>query len=46
MLRQRYQLILSQDIDDQRILESDWTSGTSGYTQSRAIVVVLDPTFP
>ena len=44
MVRQSYQLILSRDIDYQRILESDWAKGTPGHTQKR--VVILDTTFP
>ena len=39
----RHKLTLSQDIDDQRILQSDWTRCTSGHIQQK--VVVLDPTF-
>lgn len=44
MVRQSHQLILSRDIDYQRILESDWAKGTPGHTQKR--VVILDTTFP
>ena len=44
MIRQRYQLIPSRDIDDQRILESDNFKGTRGHIQLR--VVVLNATFP
>ena len=44
MARQLYQSITSRDIDDQRILESDWTSGKPSGTQPR--MVVLDVTFP
>ena len=44
MVRQRHQLIPSRDIDDQRILEFNWTKGTLGHTQSR--MVVSDATFP
>ena len=33
----------SRDIDDQRILKSDWPSGRTGHTQPK--VVVPDPTF-
>ena len=43
MVRQRYQLIPSGDIDDQRILESDWPKGAPGHYQPR--VVVLNATF-
>ena len=31
MVRQKYQLIPSKDIDDQRILKSDWPKGTPGH---------------
>ena len=42
---QRYQLIPSSDTTaDQRMLQSDWTSGPSCHTQSK--VVVSDSTFP
>ena len=34
----RYQLTLSWDIKDQRILQSDWMRGTSDHTQSKAVV--------
>ena len=44
MVRQRHQLIPSRDIDDQRILGSNWTKDTLGHIQSR--MVVLDATFP
>ena len=43
MARQLYQSITSRDIDDQRILESDWNSGKPSGTQPR--MVVLDVTF-
>ena len=36
-------MILSRDIDDQKILQSDWIRGTTGHTRSK--VVVLDNTF-
>ena len=44
MVSQRYQLIPSRDVDDQRILEFDWPNGIPGHTQSR--VVVPNATFP
>ena len=44
MLRQRYQLIPPNDIDDQRILESHWTRAKPGHTQPA--VLVLGATFP
>ena len=34
----RYQLILLRDINDQRILQSDWIRGTSGLIQPKMIV--------
>ena len=40
----RYKLIPSKDIDEQRILQSDWIRGTPGHTQSK--VVVSYATFP
>ena len=40
---QSYRLIHSSDIDDQRILQYDWTRGPTGYTQPK--VVVSDTTF-
>ena len=36
-------LIFSKNIDDQRILKSDWTRGTTGHIQQK--VVVTDATF-
>lgn len=39
----RYQLIPSRDFADQRILQSDWTKDTHGYTQPK--VVVADAIF-
>ena len=39
----RYPLIPSRDIDDQRLLQSDWTRGTTGYTQPK--MIVRDATF-
>ena len=33
-----HKLIFSQDIVDQRILQSDWTRGTTGYTQPNSSV--------
>ena len=39
-----YQLILSTDIDYQKILKSDWTQERTGQTQPQ--VVVTDATFP
>ena len=44
MVRQRYQPIPSRDIDDQRILGSDWPKGKPGHTQPR--LVILNVTFP
>ena len=43
IIKQRYLLIPSKDIDDQRILQSDGTSVTTDYTQPK--VVVSDATF-
>ena len=40
----RYRLIPSRDIDDQRILQSDWTGDTTENTQPK--VVVSSATFP
>ena len=37
-------MVLSSDIVDQRILQSDWTSGTPGHIEPR--VLVSDDTFP
>ena len=31
MVRQRYQMIPSRDIDDQPILESDWPKGSPDH---------------
>ena len=39
----RYHLALSPNIDDQRILQTDWTRGTTGHTQPK--VLVSGPTF-
>ena len=44
MVRQRYQLLPSRDIDDQRILQSVWPQGKTGQTPTR--VVVVHATFP
>ena len=44
MVRKRHQLTPSRDIDDKRILESDWTRSAHDHTQLG--VVVLDATFP
>ena len=44
MVRQSYQQISSRDIDDQRILGSDWPKSTHGHTEPR--VVVLNTAFP
>ena len=44
MVRQRYRLIPSRDIDNQRILESEWHNATSDHTQPRA--VPINVTFP
>ena len=35
---QRYQLFPSRDLDDQKILESDWPQGTPGHTQPKVVV--------
>ena len=35
---QRYCLVLSSDIVDQRTLQSDWASYTTGLTQSKMVV--------
>ena len=40
----RYSLILSKDIDDRRILQSDWMWGTNGHTQPQ--LIIWDVTFP
>ena len=40
----KYKLILSRDIEDQRIPLSDWMHDTTGHTQSE--VVVSDANFP
>ena len=42
-VRKRYLLVPSKDIDDQRTLESNWTRGKSGHTQSK--LIVSDTTF-
>ena len=34
----RYRLIPSKDTDDQRLLQSDWARGATGYSQPNAIV--------
>ena len=34
----RYQLILCRDIDDQRMLQSDWMRGTIAHTQTKVLV--------
>ena len=44
MVRQRYELISTRDIGDQRILESDWPKSTPGFDQQR--VVGSNGTFP
>ena len=41
---QRYWLVLSSDIVDQRILQSDWMKGPTGHMQPK--VVVSDAAFP
>ena len=41
----RYQMITSTDVDDQRILQSDLTRGTTGHSQPK-VVVVSDTNFP
>ena len=33
-----YQLTLSQDINDQRMLQFDWTRGTTGHLQPKEVV--------
>ena len=38
-----YHLIHSRDIDDQRILQSDWTKGTTGHTHLKELA--LDAVF-
>ena len=43
IVTQKYHLIISRDIDDQRSLESDWPNSTPAQTQPR--VVVLNATF-
>lgn len=43
MVRQRYHLNPSRDVDNKRILEFDLTKSTSGQTKQRG--VVLDATF-
>ena len=35
LVKQRCEFIISRDIDDQRILESNWTRGLLGQTQPR-----------
>ena len=40
----RYQLILSGEIHDQKVLQSDWMGGTTDHTQPK--VLVSDATFP
>lgn len=40
----RHQFVTSRDIVDQRILQSDWTRGTTGHVQQN--VVVSDAVFP
>ena len=35
LVKQRCEFIISRDIDDQRILESNWTRGLPGQTQPR-----------
>ena len=37
MVRQRYQFVSSRDIDDQKILESDWPKSTSGHNQQSVV---------
>ena len=37
----RYQLFLSKDTVDQRILQSDWTTSTSGNTQPKMTLKML-----
>ena len=34
---QRYPLVLSSDITNQRTLQSEWTSDTIGYTQPKVV---------
>ena len=40
----KYQLIPSRDIDDQRLMQSNWTKSTTGHTQPK--VLLLDANFP
>ena len=44
MARERYELVPSRYIDDQRILKSDWTRETLGHTHQR--LIALEATFP
>ena len=44
IVRKNYQLIPSKDINNKKILGSDWTKCTPGHTQPR--VMVLYSTFP
>lgn len=39
-----YRLILSRDIDNQQIMQYDWTRDTTRHTHPK--VIVLDATFP
>ena len=43
LVKQRCEFIISRDIDDQRILESNWTRGLLGQTQPR---MSFDATIP
>ena len=44
MAKHKYQLISSGDINDKKILGSDWSKSTTGHTQPR--MVVVNATFP
>ena len=44
MEKTKVQFILSREIDDHRILQSEWTRGMPGHTQLK--VVVSNTTFP
>ena len=43
MVAQRYQLISSKNVDDQRTLQSDWDGSTAGNIRPK--VAVSDATF-
>ena len=44
MVRQRYPLIPSRDIDGQRVLQSYWMRGATGHTKPK--VVASGAVFP